>query len=254
MKKSKTILLFLFLLLAAEGTVRAQSQSFHPYESGLLVYHGYQFPIVPGSEEWKALGHLQRVASLQIPLDTLNQMSTARLLETCLYYPFNVDIIAYDNHLAGYDRMKNQFNGYLELLNRQDFIQCLVSLYNNREIALVNQMTDDYEKGRYSFDFQMMEYLFTDAALLASPNQTEQIISLLVQKLDQKSHYSSIFSSVSLPITTIAIGRCLQQGYGLSDYQGNTLDAFLQDGTIIKTSDIRYLLEKARNINDIKNN
>ena len=254
MKKSKTILLFLFLLLAAEGTVRAQSQSFHPYESGLLVYHGYQFPIVPGSEEWKALGHLQRVASLQIPLDTLNQMSTARLLETCLYYPFNVDIIAYDNHLAGYDRMKNQFNGYLELLNRQDFIQCLVSLYNNREIALVNQMTDDYEKGRYSFDFQMMEYLFTDAALLASPNQTEQIISLLVQKLDQKSHYSSIFSSVSLPITAIAIGRCLQQGYGLSDYQGNTLDAFLQDGTIIKTSDIRYLLEKARNINDIKNN
>lgn len=250
MKKSKTILLFLFLLLAAEGTLRAQS--FQPYESGILSYHGYQFPIVPGSEEWKSMGHLQRVASLQLPLDTLNQMSTARLLETCLYYPFNIDIIAYDNHLVGYECMKNQFNGYLELLKRQDFIQCLVSLYNDREITLVDQMTDDYEKGRYSFDFQMMEYLFTDAAELASSNQSKQIITLIIQKTDQKSYYSSIFSSVSLPITAIAIGRCFQQCNDLYDYQGNTLESFLQKG-IVNYADICYLLEKARKRNVIKN-
>jgi hypothetical protein len=240
------ILLTTFTFLLETGAAKAQS--FQPYKSGVIAYHGYQFPIVPGTNEWKQLGYAQRVESLQVPSDTLNQMSTTRLLETCLYYPFNIDIIAFDDHLMGYAQIKNQFNGYSVLLSRPDFVQCLIELYNSREVSLVEQMTVDYEKGRLSFDFQLMEYLFTDAAVLASPSQSEQIAYLLVQKMDQKSLYSSIFSSVSLPITALAIGRCFQQCGFLTDSQRNTLDSFLQGKNIINNTDLLYLFDKAREL------
>lgn len=240
------ILCTTFTCLFWAGAARAQS--FQPYKSGIIAYHGYQFPVVPGTDEWKQLGYAQRVESLQVPTDTLNQMSTTRLLETCLYYPFNIDIIAFDNYLKGYDHIKSQFNGYSELLNRSDFVQCLIDLYNGRDASFVKQLTNDYEKGRYSFDFQLMEYLFTDAAMLASPSQSEQIVCLLIKKTDQKSQWTNVFSSVPPPITALAIGRCFQRCHLLSDYQGNTLDSFLQGKTTINNTDLLYLFDKAREL------
>ena len=105
--------LFLLLLLAVAGMAKAQS--FQPYKSGVIQYHGYAYPIVPGTETWKQIDYPQRVASLQLPVDTLRNISTARLLETCLYYPFNIDIFAFDDQLGSFGRVKHQFNGYAEL-------------------------------------------------------------------------------------------------------------------------------------------
>ena len=34
---------------------------------------------------------------------------------TCLYYPFNIDIFAFDDQLGSFGRVKHQFNGYAEL-------------------------------------------------------------------------------------------------------------------------------------------
>ena len=73
--------LFLLLLLAVADMAKAQS--FQPYKSGVIPYHGYAYPIVPGTETWKQIDYPQRVASLQLPVDTLRNISTARLLETC---------------------------------------------------------------------------------------------------------------------------------------------------------------------------
>ncbi len=39
---------FLLLLLAVAGMAKAQS--FQPYKSGVIQYHGYAYPVVPGTE------------------------------------------------------------------------------------------------------------------------------------------------------------------------------------------------------------
>ena len=126
----------LSLLLVAAGA--ALGQTFRPYKSGIVPYHGYSFPIVPGTDEWKSISHAQRVASLQLPADTLQSISTARLLETCLYYPFNIDIFALDDQIHSFNRVKEQFNGYAELYRRADFVQELMNLYNSKSVSLRN--------------------------------------------------------------------------------------------------------------------
>lgn len=201
MKRPSTITAFLSLFLIAIGTVHSQSltekehkQVFQPYKSGVIAYHGYAFPVVPGTEEWKALGHQQRVASLQLPLDTLHSISTVRLLETCLYYPFNIDIFAFDDQMASFGRIKEQFNGYAELYQRPDFVQCLIDFYNGRDVAQIHLIMDDYEKGRYSFDFLVLEYLFDDAAQLVSKTQRAQMMKLVSQKMEQKKQFPAVYS------------------------------------------------------------
>lgn len=237
--------LLVFLLVTTTGL--AFAQTYQPYKSGVITYHGYSFPIVPGTETWKSIGHNQRVASLQLPADTLQSISTVRLLETCLYYPFNIDIFALDDQIYSFVRIKEQFNGYAELYQRADFVQQLMNLYSGRNVAFVNQIEIDREQGHYAFDYHIMEFMFTDAALLASDTQAAQIAAMLYEKKEQKMQYS-VYGSTNRTVIALAIGRCLQPTNAFSDYQGTTLQLFLQSGKLTNASDLDYIYTKAKNL------
>ena len=243
--KTKQLPLFLLLLLAVAGMAKAQS--FQPYRSGVIQYHGYVYPVVPGTETWKNIDYPQRVASLQLSDDTLRSISTERLLETCLYYPFNIDIFAFDDQIGSFGRVKNQFNGYTELYQRADFVQRLISLYNSRNVSFVDQIAVDYDRGLYAFDFKIMEFMFSDAAILASDAQAAQIAALLMEKMGQKAQNRVYGSSNRIPLG-LAIGRCLQRTNAFADYQGSTLQGFLQSGKLANPSDLDYIFNKARTL------
>lgn len=235
------------LLLLLVVSVVAEAQTFQPYKSGVIAYHGYSFPIVPGTDEWKSISHTQRVASLQLPADTLQSISTARLLETCLYYPFNIDIFALDDQIYSFNGVKEQFNGYAELYQRTDFVQQLMNLYGSRNVAFVNQIEIDREQGHYAFDYHIMEFMFTDAAPLASDTQAAQIAAMLYNKKEQKTQFS-VYGSTNRVVIALALGRCLQRTNAFSDYQGTTLQSFLQSGKLTNASDLDYIYTKVRNL------
>ncbi len=44
----------------------------------------------------------------------------------------------------------------------------------------------------------------------------------------------------------LVIGRCLQRSNAFSDYQGTTLQSFLQSGKLSDVRDIEYILNKAK--------
>ncbi|MBO4574547.1 MAG: hypothetical protein J5708_04425 [Bacteroidales bacterium] len=224
----------------------ATSQGFQPYKSNAITYHGYMYPVVPGTDAWKHLDHMQRVSSLQLPNDTLHDISTERLLETCLYYPFNIDIFAFDDKIESFRRVKEQFNGYAELYQRGDFVQKLINLYDTRDVAAVNNIDGDHDKGLYAFDYHILEYMLTDAAILASSTQSEQIVHILIEKKTQKTRYNAYGSTNRLAIA-LAIGRCMQRTNAYADYQGTTLQEFLQSGRLTNVSDLDYIYSKIEN-------
>lgn len=83
----------------------------------------YEYPIEPGTDEWKALKtHKEKLSVSQIPEDTLQNMTTAALLDTVLNYPLLVDVMAYNSTEMGIEIVCEQFNGLQELLNRDDFL------------------------------------------------------------------------------------------------------------------------------------
>ena len=100
-----------------------------------------------------------------------------------------------------------------------------------------------YEKGRYATDFCIMEFIFTDAASLASDTQTIQIATMLFGKKEQKIQCN--YGNINKVVIALAIGRCLQRSNAFSDYQGTTLQAFLQTGKCTNANDLDYVYSKA---------
>lgn len=49
-------------------------------------------------------------------------------------------------------------------------------------------------------------------------------------------------------VIALAIGRSLQHANAFSDYQGTTLQAFLQSGKPTNASDVDYIYAKAKNL------
>lgn len=192
--KNFTKLIALFLLLVFAGSLKAQTE-FAPYKSNVISYNGYSFPIIPGSDIWKNTSYSQRVEMLQIPVDTLKNISTKRLLETCLYYPFNIDIFLCDNQSEGFYKVRNQFNGYVELFQRDDFIQELITLYSSRDVCFVENINNDYERGQYSFDYKIMEIMMLEV-LDSVPNQrSNQMAKIVSEKQSQKAAYKEYYSN-----------------------------------------------------------
>lgn len=169
------------------------SQTFSPYKTGVMTYNGYSYPIIPGSDEWKEMKPSERADLLQIPVDTLENISTARLLETCLYFPLNIDVFFSDNQIEGFKKIKNKFNGYEELFQREDFLQELIDLYSSRDVEFIEKIDNDYDRGQYSFDYRIMELMMLE--LMDSSNQrSNHIADLVSEKQSQRETLKEYYS------------------------------------------------------------
>ena len=98
----------------------------------------YEYPVLPGTSEWVALGTYQnRLASCQIPEDTLQKLSTDALVQTILNYPFKMNLYAYEDLQKGYERLRAHFNGLQELEYREDGLAVLQSY--SQAVALLEE-------------------------------------------------------------------------------------------------------------------
>lgn len=188
----KIIFVMTLFLLSHCGIM---AQGFSPYHTNVIKYNGYSYPYFPGCVEWEDMNYSQRLDSLQIPLDTLENISTSRLLETCLYYPFNINVMLSDDYLIGFEKVRNNFNGYAELFLRSNFIQELIDLYDSRDVFFIEEINDDYDCGQYSFDFMFLELYILESMDYATETQLNQIVSLVTTKKAQQESLEEYYSN-----------------------------------------------------------
>jgi len=93
----------------------------------------YQYPITPDDQvRWKDLGtRKKRLEMCQVPERNLENMSTQGLVETCLNYPFMIDLFLFNTLQEGYNRMEEDFNGLQMLRKRRDAGTELLKLYSS---------------------------------------------------------------------------------------------------------------------------
>ncbi|MBR3469630.1 MAG: hypothetical protein IKH28_08055 [Lachnospiraceae bacterium] len=99
-----------------------------------FVFHGtqeqtvtmpWEYPIQPGSEEWKALDITEAVAMLDVPKDVVYSMTTKALFETVMTYPLIDNIYGYDSVHFGITATKNSFFALEAFLEREDALEVL---------------------------------------------------------------------------------------------------------------------------------
>lgn len=86
----------------------------------------YEYPYVPGTQEWIDLGNMSaRIRASQVPDEVLEHMTTDALLQTVLDYPFLSDLYAFNTIEMGYKAVKKHCNSLWEFEARPDYLEAL---------------------------------------------------------------------------------------------------------------------------------
>jgi hypothetical protein len=168
----------------------------------------YEFPIKPGSEEWKAFTTInQMVEACQIPQSLLRSMTTADLLETCLEYPIYIDLLAFDNKQRGFEHITAGFNGLQELLKRNDVGTAAVEKYRTLDPDAV----DDATKWHYSKQFFYLEILLAQDTVITklSKNERIQLLNEAHNKFLMKGRHQDKFSPIVFTSNALLMGRIM---------------------------------------------
>ncbi|MBR6445286.1 MAG: hypothetical protein IKS94_02470 [Prevotella sp.] len=181
--------------------------------------HIYSFPLYPGYEEWNFNKYSvnQIKEKLLLPNHLLKTMRTADLLEVCLDYPYMLDFAAYDDLQKGFDYLCAEFNGYNELLQRQDLNQAMLkkqAVYWRKTEKI--KSLSDIEKGKYNFQCTLFKMILAQDKTLDSFNvsQLRQMIDLSFININLEKAKPEIFGTFNKISTLYLCTRIIQRQGG----------------------------------------
>lgn len=116
----------------------------------------YDYPIKPGTVEWKNFkSGDEMAAACNIPDTVLNNLNTRALVVTCLNYPLFNEILSANNLQAGFSALTDGFNGFKELLNRKDAGKELLLTYQSLNPKNLTLLSTLEEKGEFTFKYTL---------------------------------------------------------------------------------------------------
>ncbi|MCP4220593.1 MAG: hypothetical protein GY765_38555 [bacterium] len=172
----------------------------------------FRFPVKPGSEAWKNFtSHSGMLEAIQIPVERLERMSTATLVQTCLNYPLYLDLIAYNTLQEGIEAVISDFNGLRELLRRKDAAEVLFRHYEKIQPGAFNADGPDVTKGAYSTKQMYMEMLLAQDAMLNKLAAKERHYLLVesTKHIEAKLECPELYGLISLKTSALLMGRVL---------------------------------------------
>jgi hypothetical protein len=175
-------------------------------------YETYEFPVKPGMEEWKNLSNNEeRINVLQIPDSILCKISTKGLIVTCLNYPGLINTLACNNMFDGFEKVVSSFNGFQELLSREDLGEILIDHYQNMHPEKFDETYKDQEKYEGVFQYFGIEMLLCNYDILESLSEERriQLIKILIEKLKMKEENPQNFGNLTKHSACLVIARTM---------------------------------------------
>ena len=212
MKNSYQYIILVFLYLFSCSCEKEKEKE---KEYGCYIEHNpdaYVFPIKPGMPEWEQLNSSREIDSvLQIPEDVLQNISTEALIETVLNYPRFGDLYFLDDYQLAFDRLTEHFNGFQELLTRND---AAIYLFNRYKLMYPgcdeNNWPSIIEPGRSnSFSFAFIEIVIAQYVILNQFDDDElmTVLEETIHKYEEKNRYN--YSVFSKKHTVLIAGRIM---------------------------------------------
>lgn len=121
----------------------------------------FDYPFTREDDKWNSYTSVQeRLQALQIPDSVINHIPTKDLLEICINYPYYLDFIFAESIEEGLNMLENEFNGFKELLSREDLFSIVLAKEKERSDILKNTSRDLSEIDCVEFS---MKTLLVDA-------------------------------------------------------------------------------------------
>jgi hypothetical protein len=172
----------------------------------------YDYPLKPGMPGWELLNSSAEMDSvLQIPEDVLFSISTEGLIETVLSYPRFADLYFQEDIQFAFDILIEHFNGFPELLKRQDAAILLLNRYKSMEPRCQENNWPSIPRpgSSTSFSFAFIEILLAQYDILQQLDNEDTHILLkeAIEKYEEKQVYN--YSVFSKKHTVLIAGRIL---------------------------------------------
>jgi len=177
----------------------------------------WDYPVKPGTDAWKSLkNNAEKVQACQIPSEIIATMNTGELLNVCLDYPLLPDIFAFSNIKDGFSKFESDFNGFRELIRRDDAAKELLKRYKTLDPLSIPNEGSIMEKGNYVFRFSFIE-LFISYPLVVekcSTNEKKEIVRELLLKKEKKKSRLDWYQDTGMQTNYFAIVNMLQSDVG----------------------------------------
>ena len=169
----------------------------------------YDFPIKPGTEEWKAFRtHVEMLNACQIPDSVLKDMSTAGLVETVSNYPLLVDMWAYNDVQIGFEAVASHFNGIPELISREDAATELISKYKAIDLNAISGSWSPLEQGRFVLGtVSSIEMLLAQDCIISKMSEAERLDLLAEVRINcaVKQQKGEFYGETGLEISSLIV-------------------------------------------------
>lgn len=201
---------------------------------------GFDYPIKPGSTEWKTTDNtLVRVKLCQLPDSILKESSTDRLFDICLRYPLLNDYMYANSPYQGLQTVIDMFNGLSEFINRNDVAKVWLTRYSSSRPEDVMKHSQLAEKGKFVTDFTVLELLVSNEKVLSKMTLEEKnsCLKALVDNSEVKNKYKDYYG-LSGDATTAFVGKRI-----LKTINSNTSENNSSDSTDVEKVKLRELFE-----------
>jgi hypothetical protein len=194
----------------------------------------YDFPVKPGTPEWKFSSPEIMYSTCQIPKDVLSTISTEALVVTCINYPLFGLMNAYNSPQAGFEAVLRRFNGLTELLQRKDAANAIVKVYKSMDPGQLQKSWALLEQGQYAEKFCFIEIILSQNTVLAGMDDATQaeLIRQVKLKYSAKNSGIDVFGILGLQSSLLPAAKLLALKGRLA-VNGEGIAKYLQSGQTI---------------------
>ncbi|MBR6285533.1 MAG: T9SS type A sorting domain-containing protein [Bacteroidaceae bacterium] len=219
-------LLFLLAFIFSLMPILGQETSTH-----------FTFPITPKDSKWSEYKTTaERIRVLQIPENLLTSIPTEELLDICLDYPYLSDFQYFNDCRYGFKSVTSRFNGFKELLCRQDLTTILPS-----KISAYQRLKEAHSGKAIPMDLQVkiaaLDLLITEENILNKFDKSTKSQIIDGVKARAVSVTDPFFVNVSNSLLSsfgVGVFRSYEPGGSIKD--STHVKIYTPNGTLIPTA------------------
>ena len=204
---------------------------------------GWDYPVKPGSEEWRVTSYAEIVKKSQPPKELLNSWDTETLFKYCVEYPFNKVIGMYNNPNDGFSRVYEQSTVWQEFAQHKDALRIIISYFEDRPYIRLFEMKDIRIRSNELFTLYFLEKFVSETDLTEHLDASDKrkLANTILQSHNRKKDHPDMLFGIPYNSSLCALLKILESDYVLSPHDEISLTKFR------KKTQNEYLVDEETN-------
>jgi len=177
----------------------------------ILFGQTWDYPVKPEAEEWKNMDYIDKLRKSQPLKEIVDDMTTNVLFENCLKYPFNKEILLFNNPN---DRFRILFDNsivWTEFIKRKDAFIVLRKYYTQNSLDDIAKIKDENTRNNERFNLYFLEKVISETSFVdnLSASEKKDMMKNLLDMHISKKNYPHEYLGFSYNSTLSAIRKII---------------------------------------------